>query len=144
MSSSISTNIKNEVKYLKGTEEQYKKLVELKEINPLHFYYLDQKKLYLGFLELTNETAIHALKSELENIYTSKDEFEELKTKIDDIPAVQDSERIKQLENKVTKLNEITAGIGGKNEPTTVVNAINEVKLELTEYIDDALTWQKF
>ena len=50
----------------------------------------------------------------------------------------------KELKERIDQLYTMTAGIGGKDEPTTVVAAIDIAKQDVIQYVDDALTWQKF
>lgn len=55
-----------------------------------------------------------------------------------------DAEATKELRERIDKLYALTTGIGGKDEPATIVNAIDIAKQDVIQYVDDALTWQKF
>lgn len=158
-----------EVKYLKGTQAQYDRYVELNKIEPLNFYYIDQQKLYLGYLELTNDTdinnAIVSLKAELVNTYVTKDELVTLNEKVfqledkmttltERVDVLDNSvvsletrvfeyeDKITQLESDIVTLKDIFVGIGGENEPPTIMAAIDSAKSEVKEYVDNALSWQ--
>ena len=54
------------------------------------------------------------------------------------------AEITQELENKIKKLYERMTGIGGKNEPQTVIEAIDMAKQEAIQYVDNALAWQEF
>ena len=158
-----------EVKYLKGTQAQYDRYVELNKIEPLNFYYIDQQKLYLGYLELTNDTdiknAIISLKAELVNTYATKNDLVELNERVfqledqmsnltQRVDTLDNSvvslelrvfgyeEKITQLESDIVTLKNIFVGIGGESEPPTIMAAIDSAKSEVKEYIDNALSWQ--
>ena len=144
-----------DVKYLKGTQAQYDRYVELNKIEPLSFYYIDQQKLYLGYLELTNETdinnAIVELKAELVDTYVAKTELVELNKKLIAIEEKIETielkislyeEKIANLESDIVTLKNISLGIGGENEPPTILAAIDNAKKEVKNYVDNALSWQ--
>lgn len=159
----------SDVKYLRGTQEQYDRYVELNKIEPMHFYYIDQQKLYLGYLELTNQTdinnAIVSLKAELVDTYATKndlvtlnervfqleDQMSNLTQRVDtldnsvvslELRVFGYEEKITQLESDIVTLKNIFVGIGGEDEPPTIMAAIDSAKSEVKTYVDNALSWQ--
>jgi hypothetical protein len=159
----------SDVKYLRGTQEQYDRYVELNKIEPMHFYYIDQQKLYLGYLELTNQTdinnAIVSLKAELVDTYAAKTDLVTLDKRIFqledqiytltqrvhgldnsvinlELKVYEDEEKITNLESNIVTLKNISLGIGGENEPPTILAAIDNAKNDVISYVDNALSWQ--
>jgi hypothetical protein len=145
----------SDVKYLRGTQEQYDRYVELNKIEPMHFYYIDQQKLYLGYLELTNQTdinnAIVSLKAELVDTYAAKTELVELSERFKTVESKIETielkikvydEKITNLESDIVTLKNISLGIGGENEPPTILAAIDNAKNDVISYVDNALSWQ--
>ena len=51
-------------------------------------------------------------------------------------------ELIETLQSDVVALKGITLGIGGENEPSTIMNAIANAKTEMENYVNSALAWQ--
>ena len=49
---------------------------------------------------------------------------------------------IATLKTNVTTLTTISNGIGGENEPPTIMAAIDSAKTEVKAYVDNALSWQ--
>ena len=145
----------SDVKYLRGTQEQYDRYVELNKIEPMHFYYIDQQKLYLGYLELTNQTdinnAIVSLKAELVDTYAAKTELVELSERFKTVESKIETielkikvydEKITNLESDIVTLKNISLGIGGDNEPPTILTAIDIAKNDVISYVENGLSWQ--
>lgn len=164
-----------DVRYLRGSAEQYKAYLEAGKIVNTNFYYIDGKDLYLGQIKLSNQEDIknaiielnlpetYATKTELNNlsfaITNNSSEIEQLKQKIEELEIGSSKELVERVEmielkmnvydidiatlkTNVTTLTTISNGIGGENEPPTIMAAIDSAKTEVKAYVDNALSWQ--
>lgn len=164
-----------DVRYLRGSAEQYDAYLKAGKIVSTNFYYIDGKDLYLGQIKLSNQEDIqnaivglklpetYATKTELNNlafaITNNSSEIEQLKQKIEELEIGSDVEltsKVEALELKVSlqetdittlktdivTLKFITNGIGGEEEPPTIMAAIDNAKTEVVAYVDEALSWQ--
>jgi hypothetical protein len=164
-----------DVKYLRGSADQYKAYLEAGKLVSTSFYYIDGKDLYLGTIKLSNqediEKAITNLR--LSETYATKTELNELslkvtnnsneilllKQKVEELVVQPDAElvnRVDQIELKVINLDKditdiktdlvtlktIVVGIGGEEEPPTIMAAIDNAKTEMENYVNNALSWQ--
>ena len=164
-----------EVKYLRGSVEQYEAYLKAGKIVNTNFYYIGGKDLYLGKIKLSNQEDIknaiielklpetYATKTELNNlsfaITNNSSEIELLKQKIEELEIGSNEELVERVETIELKLNvydtdiatlktdvftlkTISNGIGGEEEPPTIIAAIDSAKTEVKTYIDEALSWQ--
>ena len=164
-----------DVKYLRGSVEQYEAYLKAGKIVNTNFYYIDGKDLYLGKIKLSNQEDIknaiinlklpetYATKVELNElsfaIVNNSSEIEQLKQKVENLEAGANEELVERIElielkmnvydidiatlkTDVLTLKTISNGIGGEDEPPTIMAAIDNAKIEVKSYIDTALSWQ--
>lgn len=164
-----------DVRYLKGSSEQYDAYLKAGKISKNNFYYIDGKTLYLGTIKLSNQEDIekaiinlklpetYATKVELNNlsfaITNNSSEIEQLKQKVEDLEVGTNEELVERVElielkmnvydvdianlkTDVLTLKTISNGIGGEEEPPTIMAAIDNAKTEVKSYVDVALSWQ--
>ena len=166
-----------DVKYLRGSAEQYDAYLKAGKIVNTNFYQIDGKNLYLGKIKLSNEedieNAVINLKLQLSDTYATKADFNNLsltvtnnsneitflKEKVEELEKNFNQELIERIEiielkmtvydtdittlkTNVSTLKTITSGIGGKEEPPTILAAIDNAKAEVKVYVDEALSWQ--
>lgn len=164
-----------DVRYLKGSAEQYDAYLKAGKISNNNFYYIDGKTLYLGTIKLSNQEDIekaiinlklpetYATKVELNNlsfaITNNSSEIEQLKQKVEDLEVGTNEELVEKVElielkmnvydvdianlkTDVLTLKTISNGIGGEEEPPTIMAAIDNAKTEIKSYVDVALSWQ--
>ena len=164
-----------DVKYLRGSAEQYEAYLKAGKIVNTNFYYIDGKDLYLGKIKLSNQEDIenaivnlklpetYATKAELNNlsfaITNNSSEIEQLKQRVEELEIGSNEELVERVEmielkmnvydidiatlkTNVTTLKTISNGIGGAEEPPTIMAAIDNAKIEVKTYVDNALSWQ--
>jgi hypothetical protein len=164
-----------DVRYLRGSAEQYEAYLKAGKIVNTNFYYIDGKDLYLGKIKLSNQEDIenaivnlklpetYATKAELNNlsfaITNNSSEIEQLKQKVEELESGSNEELVERVEmielkmnvydidiatlkTNVTTLKTISNGIGGAEEPPTIMAAIDDAKIEVKTYVDNALSWQ--
>lgn len=146
-----------DVKYLKGSSEQYKAYLNAGKIVSTYFYYIDEKDLYLGTVKLSNQeditNAILSLK--LSETYATKDEFDTLSNivesnsdKIEELRVEIENNSNENIEALVEKINSLESEMKtvvkeedlipyAKNtDIESITNDLNNIK--------DQLVWQTF
>lgn len=164
-----------DVRYLRGSADQYDAYLKAGKIVNTNFYYIDGKDLYLGKIKLSNQEDIenaivnlklsdtYATKAELNDlsfaITNNSSEIGQLKQKVENLELGSNEELVERVEmielkmnvydidiatlkTNVTTLKTISNGIGGEEEPPTIMAAIDSAKTEVKTYIDEALSWQ--
>ena len=164
-----------DVRYLRGSAEQYDAYLKAGKIVNTNFYYIDGKDLYLGKIKLSNQEDIenaivnlklsdtYATKAELNDlsfaITNNSSEIELLKQKVEELETGSNEELVERVELIELKMNvhdidiatlktdvftlkTISNGIGGEEEPPTIMAAIDSAKTEVKAYVDEALSWQ--
>lgn len=105
-----------EVKYLKGSAEQYEAYLKAGAIVPTNFYYIDGKDLYLGEIKLSNQKDIELAVSLIQGDYQ---EGELIPT-------------LKDLDTEIKEIKELLTDLDIKPDEAHVTKKeLEEVKLEL-------------